>query len=233
LKVLVLVSALAAVALSMFALGDVLGAFEAFTRSMGAAAPAVAALLYILATVFLMPGSAMTLTAAALFDFKTAFFVVFVGANLGSLCAFLMARTFLRKRIAEWAATKPQFRSVDQAIGRSAFTTVLLARLSPALPFNALNYFLGITSVGTRVYALATLIGILPGMIVYLYLGAAARDLLPGGAVSGNLYQQALKYVGLVATIILAIMITRRARKAFAQMERGNEPLASVPDDRA
>jgi len=206
---------------------DVFPQIESFIVSLGAAGPAFAALAYVVSTVLLVPGSALTLTAAALFGFKTAFLVVFVGANFGSLCAFLMARTFLRETIVRWAETKPQFHAVDQAIRRRGFSTVLLARLSPALPFNALNYFLGITSVGAGVYALATLVGILPGMILYVYLGAAARDALTGGfGPSVSSYQRLLKYVGLLATLLLVVMITRRARKELMTAEAQNRTMA-------
>jgi uncharacterized membrane protein YdjX (TVP38/TMEM64 family) len=218
--ILVALVIILAATLNHFASRDFFRELETFTASLGAAGPAVAAMVYTCATVLLIPGSALTLTAAALFGFKTAFVVVFIGANLGSFFAFLMARTFMRERIVRWAATKPQFRSVDRAIERRAFATVLLARLSPALPFNALNYFFGITSVGARVYALATIVGILPGMIAYVYLGAAARDALAPGFNSVVIsYQELLKVFGLLATFALVVMIARRARKEFAQIE--------------
>ena len=223
-----------ALAFYLFPFREIFREVEVMIASLGPAGPFFAAFAYMIATVLLVPGSALTLAAAALFGFKTAFLVVFVGANLGSLCAFLMARTFLREKIVRWAARKPQFRSIDQAIGRRAFAAVLLARLSPALPFNALNYFLGITSVGTRAYAVATLIGILPGMIVYVYLGAAATETLAQGlSGSGNPYQQLLTYAGLLATVMLVVMITRRARKELAQIQGQNgDSLAAVSNKR-
>ena len=207
---------------------------ESLVSSMGPAGPVFAVLAYILSTVLLVPGSALTLAAAALFGFKTGFMVVLVGANLGSLCAFLTARTFLREPVAQWASTKPHFRSIDRAIHRRGFSTVLLARLSPVLPFNALNYFLGITSVELQAYALATLIGILPGMILYVYVGAAARDVLTAGlAPAIDSYQQLLKYAGVVATALLVVMITRRARKELNQAEsESSEPLEDLTDSR-
>src|ERR1043165_8223848 len=190
-----------ALAFYLFPFREIFREVEVVIASLGPAGPFFAAFVYMIATVLLVPGSALTLTAAALFGFKTGFMVVLVGANLGSLCAFLTARTFLRQPVAQWASTKPQFRSIDQAIHRRGFSTVLLARLSPVLPFNALNYFLGITSVELQAYELATLIGILPGMTLYVYVGAAARDGLTGGLTPAiDSYQQLPKFAGLVQT---------------------------------
>ncbi len=122
----------------------------------------------------------ITIGAGTLFGLKTGFVVVILGANLGALCSFLLARTFLREKVAAWAAANPRFRSLDQAIGRQGFKMVLLTRLSPVFPFVLLNYFLGLTAVRTGAYILANLIGMLPATFLFVYIGAAARDALAG-----------------------------------------------------
>ena len=97
---------------------------------------------------------------------------------------------------------------------------VLLSRLSPVFPFTWLNYLLGMTTVRTAAYVLANLFGMLPGTVLYVYLGATARDALAGGASgSTTLWQQALKVAGLLATIVIVVSITRLARQALAQAE--------------
>ena len=194
---------------------------DSYVQSLGAFGPAVVGFTYILGTVLLVPGSALTLAAATLFGVKTAFIVVLIGANLGALCSFLLAKTFLREKVARWAEASPKFRSFDHAIGRQGFKMVLLARLSPIFPFNTLNYLLGITPIETGAYVLANLVGMLPGMILYVYIGAVARDALSGQMdPSVEFFQQALKYVGLAATIAVVLMITRAARKAMREAEQ-------------
>jgi pyruvate/2-oxoglutarate dehydrogenase complex dihydrolipoamide dehydrogenase (E3) component/uncharacterized membrane protein YdjX (TVP38/TMEM64 family) len=174
-------------------------------------------------TVLLIPGSAITIGSGTLFGLKTGFFVVLVGANLGALSAFLLARTFLRDKVARWAEGNPKFRSLDRAIGQQGFKMVLLTRLSPAFPFTLLNYFLGLTAVRTGPYIAANLLGMLPGIFLYVYVGAAARDALAGGMVAAGLYQQILKYVGLLATIGVVLIVTRIARKAMREAEQLEE----------
>ena len=101
---------------------------------------------------------------------------------------------------------------------------VLLCRLSPVFPFILLNYFLGLTAVRTAAYVLANLLGMLPAMFLYVYIGAAARDALAGQAdAAADFYQQILKYVGLVATVLLVVVVTRVARKALREAEQQQE----------
>ena len=180
--------------------------------------------VYVLCTVLFIPGSAITVGAGTLFGLKTGFVVVVLGANLGALCSFLLARSFLRETVSAWASANPKFRSLDQAIGRQGFKMVLLTRLSPVFPFVLLNYFLGLTAVRTGAYVLANLIGMLPATFLFVYIGAAARDALAGQPDAGTgFYQQVLKYVGLAATVAVVVIVTRIARKALAEAEQAEE----------
>jgi pyruvate/2-oxoglutarate dehydrogenase complex dihydrolipoamide dehydrogenase (E3) component/uncharacterized membrane protein YdjX (TVP38/TMEM64 family) len=197
--------------------------FESFVGSLGALGPIVVILVYVLTTVLFVPGSAITIGAGTLFGLKTGFLVVLVGANLGALCSFLLARSFLRDKVARWAAANPKFRSLDQAIGKQGFKMVFLARLSPIFPFVLLNYLLGVTAVPTGAYVLANLFGMLPGTFLFVYIGAAARDALAGQAGSTDIYQQISKYVGLAATFAVVVLVTRVARKALREAEQSNE----------
>ena len=198
--------------------------FESYVKSLGAVGPVVVVLAYVLCTVLFIPGSAITVGAGTLFGLKTGFVVVVLGANLGALCSFLLARTFLREKVAVWAAANPKFRALDQAIGRQGFKMVLLTRLSPVFPFVLLNYFLGLTAVRTGAYILANLIGMLPATFLFVYIGAAARDAIAGQTdAAASFYQQILKYVGLAATIAVVVVVTRIARKALREAEQQQE----------
>ena len=197
--------------------------FEAYVKSLGSVGPIAVAFAYVVTTILFIPGSALTIGSGTLFGLKTGFIVVLIGANLGALCAFLLARTLLREKVAKWAEGNAKFRSLDRAVGSQGFKMVFLSRLSPVFPFNLLNYLLGLTAIQTRAYILANLFGMLPGMFLYVYIGAAARDAIAGTDPSTGIYQQALKYVGLLATIAVVIIVTRIARKAMREAERDQE----------
>lgn len=216
------------VLLRLLPIGEWLVQLQGWIKTLGLFAPVVYVLLYVATTVLLIPGSVLTIGAAGIFTFWKAFAVVVVGANLGALAAFWLTRTFLRERVALWAAGNPKFAALDRAIGREGFKMVLLVRLSPVFPFTLLNYFLGLTTVRTSSYVLANLIGMLPGTFLYVYIGATARDALSASAGGTGTWELVLRVVGLLATIAVVALVTRTARKALAQVEQ--EPVEAVSD---
>ena len=189
-------------------------------EALGPIGPIVVVVAYVALTVLLIPGSALTLGASTIFGLWKGLVIVLIGANLGALCSFLLARTTMREKVAQWAAANPRFAALDHAIGQNGFKMVFLARLSPVFPFTLLNYLLGLTTVRTPAYILANLFGMLPGTFLYVYLGATARDALTGNTpTSATWGQQGLKVIGLLATITIVVIVTRIARKALAQAE--------------
>src|SRR2546422_7417182 len=55
---------------------------------------------------------------------------------------------------------------------RSRWKIVLLTRLSPVFPFTLLNYTFGLTRVKLSHYVLASWLGMIPGTVMYVYLGS-------------------------------------------------------------
>lgn len=172
---------------------------------------------YIVATVLLIPGSIITLAAGFIFGLPAGFAVVSVGSVFGATCAFLVGRLFVR----EWVATKisgmPRFRALDHATNHSGLMIVFLARLSPLFPFNLLNYGLGLTAVRLRDFFFASWIGMMPGTILYVYIGTLAKDLaeISTGQIDSGQAGTALLVAGFVATVILTVLITRKATRVL------------------
>ena len=219
--VILLLAAVAIAAVFFLPVREWFANLELYVHSLGPLGPVLMAAVYALCTVVLVPASALTIASGSLFGLKTGFIVVIIGSNVGALCSFLLARSFLRGKVAAWAAAHAKFRILDQAIGREGFKMVLLTRLTPVFPFVLLNYFLGLTAVRTGAYILANLIGMLPAMFLLVYIGAATRDALASD--TAGFYQQLFKYLGLAATVALLVVITRVARKALREAEREEE----------
>jgi uncharacterized membrane protein YdjX (TVP38/TMEM64 family) len=177
--------------------------------------------VYICAAVILVPGSILTLAAGFIFGLPLGVVLVSAGSVLGAAAAFLVGRFFARDWVADRIATLPKFRALDNAVRHDGFTIVLLARLSPLIPFNVLNYTLGITAVRLRDYILASWIGMLPATVLYVYIGTLANDLTAIASIrQGGLAVQGLWIAGFVATIVLTVLITRRATRALtAQLD--------------
>ena len=169
--------------------------------------------IYIVACVLFLPGSVLTLGAGAAFGVVEGSLTVSAGATLGAAAAFLVGRHLARDQIARKVEGNKRFAAVDAAVGREGFKIVLLTRLSPVFPFNVLNYAYGLTSVSFKHYFLGSWLGMIPGTIMYVYLGHAAKEAVGGGEKSTA--QQALLWVGLLATIGVTVFVTRIARKAL------------------
>ena len=181
--------------------------------------------VYILATVLLLPGSVLTIGGGWIFGFVEGLVVVSLSSTLAASCSFLIGRYLARAWVEGKISQDSRYRSLDRAIGERGFFVVLLTRLSPLFPYNLLNYAWGISSVRLSRYVLASWMGMIPGTLLYVYLGAAASDIsqLFPGASGEAVGQEWLFIVGLAATAVLVIFIARLATKNLNQvMESGN-----------
>jgi uncharacterized membrane protein YdjX (TVP38/TMEM64 family) len=178
---------------------------------------AVFIVVYIVATVFLVPGSLLTLGAGFVFGLPIGFVIVSFASVAGASCAFLVGRFFVRGWVEGKLVNMPRFNALDRAVGEKGWLIVLLTRLSPAFPFNLLNYALGITQVRFTHYVLASWLGMIPGTVLYVYFGSVALDIAE--LFSGNLPESDasvwLFYGGLTATLVLTVVITRFATRAL------------------
>ena len=187
-------------------------------EELGAWGPVVFVLAYVAAAVLMVPGSLLTLAAGAVFGVVAGSIYVFVGAVLGATAAFLVARYLARAPLERRFATSSRFRALDAALGADGRKVVFLIRLSPVFPYTLLNYLLGLTSIRLVDFVVASL-GMIPGTIAYTYAGKVVGDLgqlAAGGASPHGTAYYALLAIGLVATVVVTVVITRIARRALA-----------------
>lgn len=211
---------------------DLLGGLLERVRGLGAWGPLLLAACYVPSSLLLVPGSLLTLGAGFLFGVGVGTAAVSAGSVAGACAAFGAGRTLARGPIEAKVAAYRRFRAIDEAVGRQGFKIVLLTRLSPLFPFTLLNYAYGVTRVSFRDYALASWIGMLPGTLLYVYVGSAARSLaeLLAGDVEGGLGQKLLFGLGLLATVVVTALLTRIARRALREVvgENPDAPPRSV-----
>ena len=183
--------------------------------------------IYILACVLMLPGAILTLGAGVIFGVITGSVVVSIGSTIGAVFAFLIGRYLARDWVAGKITANEKFRAVDEAVAREGWKIVLLTRLSPVFPFNLLNYSFGLTKVRLSHYTFASWVGMIPGTIMYVYIGSLAGDLASVGVGerTSTPGEWMLYAVGLLATIAVTVYVTRLARKALA----GRVPLEQKP----
>lgn len=200
--------------------GPSLQRFQDWVAGLGAWGPIAFIAGYALATVAFAPGAILTLAAGPIFGLVEGAIYVFVAATTGAALAFLAARYLVRGAIERRVAGHPRFEAIDEAIARDGRRIVFLLRLSPVFPFNLLNYALGLTRVGFVDYCIASL-GMIPGTILYVYLGALGGQAAVAASDEGDtaLLTWAVRILGLVATAAVTVLITRTARRALAEAD--------------
>jgi uncharacterized membrane protein YdjX (TVP38/TMEM64 family) len=175
--------------------------------------------LYILACVFLIPGSILTLGAGAIYGVVVGSVLVSVSSTLGATAAFLVGRYFARNWVAKKIEGNTRFSVIDNAVADEGWKIVGLTRLSPIFSFNLLNYAYGLTRVSLREYVAASWVGMMPGTVMYVYLGSLAGNLASLGAKTDHAKtpgEWAMYGVWLVATILVTVYVTKIAKKALA-----------------
>lgn len=202
-------------------MGEWLTAFQHWLAELGPLGYLFFILAYVLATLLFIPGWPLTVGAGFAFGLVAGAALVSFSSTLGAALAFLIARHLARKPVAEWTSRHDSFRAIDGAIGREGWKLILLLRLSPLIPFNLSNYFYGITAVRFWPCVLASWLGMLPGTILYVYLGTIGRvglDSATTDAERGPL-QWILLGVGLVTTLAVTIWVARIARRALREAD--------------
>ena len=189
----------------------------AHIQGLGSAAPVAFILIYAFAVVALIPASLLTIAGGAVFGLIRGVIYALIGSTLGSTAAFLLGRYVARRLVAKRLAAMPRFVAIERAVSAQGRRIVFLLRLSPVVPFNFLNYALGLTTISVWDFIVASL-GTVPGAFVYAYGGKVTGEALAfaGQAqVPKDASYYAVLLGGLAATVAATTVVTRTARRAL------------------
>lgn len=214
LVVLVLLIATALVLAKVFGAGERLGELRGWIEALGPWGPLVFVLLYVVAVVFMLPASALTLAAGALFGSALGATVVSIAATLGAGLSFLISRYFARAAVSEWLSKSEKFQRLDQMTEQHGAIMVALTRLVPLFPFSLLNYGFGLTRVPFRTYLFWSWLCMLPGTLLYVIGADALTKGLAQGRVPWPLVAGAV-----VAAVVLTVLVRLAQRKLTAREE--------------
>ncbi len=124
---------------------------------------------------FFVPVSSFTIAAGLLFGPVYGplwgLFAVFVGA----MGPFFLARVFGRQHIEPLLkqADTGNLATAEAILTQKGFVGILLLRLIPFPPFDAISYLSGVSGVRVSRYAAGTTVGSLPGLVAWSLLGSA------------------------------------------------------------
>lgn len=161
--------------------------------------------MYAVATVLFLPGGLLTLAGGAMFGTLPGALYSLTGATAGATLTFLLARYLA----SDWVAAQlhAKLPTWMQGFESEGWKFVALVRLVPIIPFNALNYALGLTRIKLSHYAWASFVFMLPGALAYSYLGHIGREAAAGRA---DLIRTIFIAIGLISLMSLLSMFIKK-----------------------
>lgn len=207
-RALLLLGILAAVAVALwYRDAFTVAALRARLDDFGAWAPLAFMALYAAATVLFLPGLVFTLAAGVLFGPWAGTLYALLGATAGASIAFLIARYLA----ADWVArrTGGRLRRLVDGVEAEGWRFVAFTRLVPLIPFNLLNYALGVTRIPLAHFVLASLVFMAPGAFAYAWVGHAGAAAIAGGR---GAVQAVLIALGVLAAVAFLPRLVRRYR---------------------
>ena len=196
--------------------GDKLTDLRAWIAGLGVWGPFVFVLLYIIAVIAALPGSAITIAAAALFGSVLGVILVSIGATIGAALAFLISRYLARDLILRRFSSNETFSKLDRMTQEHGAIVVAITRLVPLFPFDILNYGFGLTAISFRTYVFWSWLCMLPGTILYV----VGTDAIISGISSGKVPWLLVSII-VLAGIVLGFLVYL-AKKKLAQGEKKN-----------
>lgn len=215
-----LLVAVVIIGVTQFNFAAILTALVGRVNSLGIWGAIAYIIIYNLATLLFIPGSLLTLKGGCLFGVVWGSVYVLIAAIVGATFAFLIGRYLSRDWVCQQLEKHPKFKAIDQAVAQEGWKIVLLTRLSPLFPFNLLNYAFGVTKISLKDYILGSF-GILPGTVMYVYIGSLATDLAMLDTThqpvtpETQMLKLTMQIIGLIATIGVTIYVTKIAQKAL------------------
>lgn len=176
---------------------------KTWVAGFGKIAPLIYIGLYLVSTVFFLPGSPVTVLAGFVFGPLWGVFYASVASIISVSVAFLIARYVARDLVEGWVKDNAQFRKIDEQVEEQGWRIVMFTRLVPIFPFNLQNYAYGLTSIRFSTYVLVSAIFMLPGTAVFVQLGGA---FVSG---EGNIWKTLL-YLGIAGVFMLLLSLIPR-----------------------
>ena len=189
---------------------DWIDGLNSWLLGLGPWGAAILLLIVVVMTFLPLPDWPLPIAAGYVYG-VWAFPLVYSGIAFASTVAFLGARYLARDKIRALLARRPKYRALDKAVAKDGWQTVVLLRLSPVVPFNLQNYAFGVTSISFWQYLGATLVGIVPGIAIYVYFGIFGKGLTD----TPDVLDWVGFAIGAAATVALGVLVTRKTKAIF------------------
>jgi uncharacterized membrane protein YdjX (TVP38/TMEM64 family) len=172
-----------------------------WVNQLGWLAPVLFLVLYCLATLLFLPTMVITFAGGAIFGPFVGTLLNLFGATWGAACSFLITRHLISDWVSQNKGTR--IRKLIQEVEQKGWMSVALLRLFPIIPFNIVNYGLGVTKIKFRTYLITTFVFLIPPEIIYTYFGYAGMDVL---LTQGAFYRNGGMILSGIAIVILCLI---------------------------
>ncbi|MEZ0480327.1 TVP38/TMEM64 family protein [Planococcus sp. SSTMD024] len=139
--------------------------------SFGLWAPVIYIIVYTIRPLIFFPASVLSIAGGLAFGAWMGTLYTVMGATMGAMLSFMVAKSVGKSIVSKkWTGNAAKFQTQMEQNG---FLYVLLFRLIPVINFDLISYMAAIAKVRFVSFALATLIGIIPGTFAYNFLGSS------------------------------------------------------------
>ncbi len=189
--------------LAAVVLGGDLDAVRRAVAASGAWGPVVYVVLHVLLTLVPVPKNLLAGIAGVFFGLGAGIALSWSASVLSAMVTFCLARRLGREAVEDLTGRRVD--GVRRILREQGVLSVVVARLTPVVPFTVVNYAAGVSPVTRRDYLVGTAVGVVPGTVAYVALGASAgSDLATIGLA-----------VALGAVLLLATaLVSRRLGRA-------------------
>jgi uncharacterized membrane protein YdjX (TVP38/TMEM64 family) len=188
---------------------------DAMFQSLGAWAPAVFILIWIVACVLLLPGLPVTIAGGLVFGAVWGSVWTVVGANLGAAAAFLVGRYAARGMVQGWIEKNASLKKIDEGVRQQGWRMLMITRLVPVFPFSIQNYVYGLTDIPLRTYVLVTFPTILPATVAFNLATGSAREVILSGGQPETLKRTILSLAIAAVFFVLVSLIPGWLKKRY------------------
>lgn len=159
---------------------------------------------HVIATAVGVPGTILVIAGGAVFGLFWGTVWSVIGATLGAIAAFGLARYLLQDWFKQRFGQRRLLVKLNEIVRQRAFRCVLTVRFAPISPFNVINFLFGLTAVPLQHYALGTFLGIIPGTLAYTWLGVTGKQALDG--------QQQVPFIFALSLLVLLSLLPALVR---------------------
>jgi uncharacterized membrane protein YdjX (TVP38/TMEM64 family) len=179
-------------------------------------------LLFAVCNLLLLPGGILNVGSGFFFGLWWGFAIVVVGNTLSAAIAFIASRWFAQCWLGRKLSQSRTLRALEPAVEQEGWKVIVLSQLHPLFPTSLINYVYGLTRIPFRTYMLWALIGRVPGLFLYTYLGTLGQYGL--NVVEGKSHPRAVEYWiwggAFVTTALLFFVLRRIAVRTMRSSEK-------------